>query len=1083
MSDDLEFTLGSTSAESDEFTLGPAETEEFSLGSVEADEKKSTEVDSAAAVTPEPKTSEKPVDDGRCSVDEFYEKIVRPFRDQSHVGQFRMFLQQGNIESSLIYKIAGVNPFQEPTAEDRARIQRWGNEWRKEAEEYRNDGAKQEAVGDAISVFVAFFVNEEMNRAFNAGNLQITWNKFDLLVKETCRDLVVDLQESASLYAAAREQGLYFDDKTRKEFSKRLTSEIVDVIGAKIEDVGSEMAKFFDMQKFTSPANVIDSMENRVKFAAKYKELLGYQCQIDGMEYSLSDTECLEQFEAVLNKADRHFLKPVDFFVESYYNNFKQTHTVSKLSEAEYFALKERALGTFKLSEEDWKSFEKKSKISYKSSEELSSQLEKEKAKVKVAGRNGVIRNSLIVAGVIVGLALCVVGFRFAFPVQYAAASEWIVNLVNPSEEAKARAEQARLEKDKERRLKNHTSDNLYVGSNKEYKTVQAAIDAALENDVIIVDAGIYHEAFKINKKVTVTGGDEKKALIGSGYFKSSDVPVFVLRSDQCIAISGEATLSGCVVTSKEGLSFDSFAKHLEDREFYEANRYNGESDSYLDFPLDPMDSAYVTLVRVTGNASIRNCLFTDTAQASLTFLDGSSSVSQCKFVNSFWTGVHSVGKAKVSVTDSDFYMGLQGAAVESYGDSEMSVAGVKFTDCAWAVSSMENSRMNAKNISCSNVKYGFNSEGSSVCIISDSQATGFSAGAIAKDNSSMELVNISFADGEFGCISEKSSSMKISGTSRIADCSAAGVALLDDSKLVASDVSVSNTPFGIELIGNVTGDVSKCNISNCESAGIYVGLDGQGNFSDITVTSCLTACLLRENAKTTFTGCSFNDSSYSGVMACEYSNNTFKKCTFDSNKSYGFAVQDTENCQKPECHNEFEDCTFKSNEEIAVYLDFLSYNVFKNCSFTEHANYTVYVCGESKTAMTDCSFTKNVIGLYAEDSSVVSIADVTATENSQIGFSICGGARFIARTSSFDKNKTGVYLSESSYAELEACSMCNNTSFGLYTDEMAEVHTKKCKIKGNGEKEFIFGSSVEPDNVGLKTSFGAKVESFWNSL
>lgn len=85
-----------------------------------------------------------------------------------------------------------------------------------------------------------------------------------------------------------------------------------------------------------------------------------------------------------------------------------------------------------------------------------------------------------------------------------------------------------------------------------DYSSIQEAINAAFENDSIVVKQGIYYENLIIDKPLSLSGEDKKTLVIGNGGVDNSNV--FCVKSDN-VKISGFTIKSLNYSTSKEHAS------------------------------------------------------------------------------------------------------------------------------------------------------------------------------------------------------------------------------------------------------------------------------------------------------------------------------------------------------------------------------------------------------------------------------------------------------------------------------------------------------------------------------------------------
>lgn len=94
-----------------------------------------------------------------------------------------------------------------------------------------------------------------------------------------------------------------------------------------------------------------------------------------------------------------------------------------------------------------------------------------------------------------------------------------------------------------------------------DYKTIQAAIDAALADDTIVVGPGTYEEDLKIVKPLTLKGADRDETILNGTIFISGASPVFIsgftIQDGQGAGIGVQnraiATISNCAILRSGG--------------------------------------------------------------------------------------------------------------------------------------------------------------------------------------------------------------------------------------------------------------------------------------------------------------------------------------------------------------------------------------------------------------------------------------------------------------------------------------------------------------------------------------------------
>jgi parallel beta-helix repeat protein len=102
-------------------------------------------------------------------------------------------------------------------------------------------------------------------------------------------------------------------------------------------------------------------------------------------------------------------------------------------------------------------------------------------------------------------------------------------------------------------------NSTIYVGStHADYKTIQEAIDAAVNGTKIIIENGSYNELIYINKTVTLMGEDKNTTIINfNPNYKISQIPLITIKANDCLIENLQITLSNISVIAT-GISVNS---------------------------------------------------------------------------------------------------------------------------------------------------------------------------------------------------------------------------------------------------------------------------------------------------------------------------------------------------------------------------------------------------------------------------------------------------------------------------------------------------------------------------------------------
>lgn len=1061
-----EFTLG---GDDDEFSLG--EENDFTLGDGDSS------VESEASSESDTKSARK----SNFNVDMFYDRLIKPFVEQNATN-YLDFLNQSYIEAPVLYNTLGLKPFQEPTEEDKERIRDICNQWSDEGvtKYQRTDLAKSELITDCTGAIKALFTTGQ-EKPFREGRTALAWNEIDSLIDDKCDDGKVELSEMLDITKRGKKLGLSYDKETNAEFNKNVTDKI-KAKNAEIETVEDCFYTQFQDLKETDPNIIIDTPENRLKLAKRYAGIKLFENQINGItsEFTLDAAEAnLDTFLATNNI----FLKTKEgLFEEEYFNDFKKQNKDKKtLSDDVYFQLKNKAVEKYGFTQEEWTSFEKKHKIKYENAKE---QLQKERAEkeqnIKNAKRNGVLRNFGIVLGCIAAVVIAVVIFKIVRPVEYASVLDSITAFFNPSEEQKAEAQARKLAKqqakEEARQLKlQQKQDELakkrghesvtFVVSKKEgskYQTVQSAIDAAVDTDIVLIEPGIYTEAFTVSKNITITSGAENESLINSQYFSSDKVPVFVLKADESVVVAGDATVSGLVFTNASNLKFSDFKSFFDDKT-YVTNRYSElyHRDGSLrnDIILNVSDSDFSSIIKASGNAKITNSVFTNINQYGVTVISDSPVIEKCFFQNISCAAVYTVGKAQASVNSSTVN-GIMIYGLLAEDSSVMNVNNTEITQLA------DVKPVSVGSLASSDSKINFNS----------SKIYGVSYGASYYDNSTGTITNSTFTDDYYyGIESYGNSSVEVKN-SNISSNSYGGVYAEGNSKTVISDSTFNaNNTANLVARGSASITASGCSFDNTPTS-VLVFETAALTLNDSTVQNYESGVSAMDNSNVTINGCMISTGTF-GILAAGNTKVQIYKTTVSNNSQEGL-IGSTESTIEAV----IEDSVFTNNNDAGISIFNDSKITIKNSDCSNNYNYGIALNEYASGTITDCTFNNNSgTGIYIHNHGSGNVSGSSASGNKNGAFFEGSGTAKMSKCN-FNKNTNGYVMIDNATSDLTECKINENTSEGLYMSDNTNGTFTKCTVKKNGENNFSLTTKNKPVFEKLKASVLEKLNMWLES-
>ncbi len=384
----------SSQSDSDEFSLG--ESEEFSLG--ESDDLSLGGADdfSLSESMDSPSKEVEKNTDSDVDIEQFYLDFVKSY-DESTFGdnEYEDYILQGNINSLDIYTYFGLNPFQLPSDADKQRILDFCDKLSAEAEKLtRTNTAKRNTIVDCIGVYKGIFTSgksENIRNKLETG----AWKKFEDTIESKCDDKIVEIDEMVELFKSGKRLGLYYDNESRNTFRNRLIEEIKKR-NTEIESVDDAFKKWFQDYSAQNPKALLNTLQNRILIAGKYKNYKKDSDYINDESSNISDQQYIDNIENTLASIGLKLINPIEE-LEEYISKYVSEHNVDMkmLSEAEYNAFKTKAddLG---ITEKQWNDYIKGKNINYISDEQRITNLTNESLNAKKEKRTNEVANKIL---------------------------------------------------------------------------------------------------------------------------------------------------------------------------------------------------------------------------------------------------------------------------------------------------------------------------------------------------------------------------------------------------------------------------------------------------------------------------------------------------------------------------------------------------------------------------------------------------------------------------------------------------------------------------------------------------------------
>ena len=1033
----------------------------------------------------------------RCGVREFYEKIVEPVVDsitgqgQEFALQFSEKLKNGKVPAMDIYTVAGMKVYSLSTEDDKKRISSWCDEWAKEAQKLGNkEQEKRENLSFAIPEFKNLFMYEAVCEELRDSLLDAAWRSLDALIKTTCSDKIVELEEICSIQDAAVEYGLLdlSSGESRTDFKERLTAKIKE-LGAEIDTIEEAFKRFYNEKKEKDPTITIDTNFSKMELVAEFQKLKKFHVKLFP-----EDSGKFNDLEAFMAECGITLKDKIQYFEEDYFNDFKNHVKLSQLQQSIYKGTKKLAMcKEYGFSETDWEDFENKHHIRPISDEEL----------MKMNQRNGIIKNSLKVAGSVLLLVLMFIGFRVCFPNQYT----YIASQIAPDEEQKAlniarqtaKAELERKiakekadqelalaeeraarerekyeeEKRREEEFRNSLPKTYTVGSGSGYDfhNLQEAVDASKDTDTIVLAPGLYKSTANIGKRITITSEQGIISSIESKYFSSKDVPIIVLDSRSQSKITANVKISGVVFTGNSSLSFSSFMKYLENsssyNKRYKANIYpSGLRKS--DFTEDPISAKYHSLLSVSGNVDFDGVVFADAEQDGVTLISGSHSFTGCHFVNSMNNSLLVLGNSFAKITDSTISYSVCGAGIKAKAGSSIEISNVEFKKCHTGVYSEGNAKGTASKVDFDSatiaaIRSGENSAINFTDIAIRGSSLKGAAGIAVEGSSKPSFTNLDVQNSYAGAVVAGKSNPSFENC-KFSGISKCGITFTENAGGMMRNAEITKTTRGVIIEKKAAPLISDVKVHDNEEAGVTFYGEAKGHLENVESYLNTTGFSINDNSSPVITK-SKAYSNNTGFLSSENNKATISDSDAYRNNASGFAIYEV-GSEKFKAGNIIDGCRFYENKWDGIALRGAVRVTIINTESTGNGAAAGLSMEETAVAnIRNSSFTGNKYGIKAGGRATVSAEKSAFNKNSDSGALLSGNTKTAITKCSFDENYDGFYTDSNAYVVAADCSMSKNKNIGIAIRNKASGEYKNCLNHGNDNKniEEKSSASVKP--------------------
>jgi len=1023
------------------------------------------------------------------SIDELYELLVKPFKEIQKINrfdekEFKNFIKLGNIPAATIYKIAGLGLYQIGTDEDRKRIHKWCEEWIKESKKFeRTDIEISEDLNDAIPCFEDFFRYEIDNEDLNKSLKKVAWANLETLIKDKCSDKIVELEELVSIKQAAIEHGILNtnDEKSKENFKNEL-EEKINSYNAKIDTIQVAFIRFYEERSKKDSTLTLDTNASKTELIEEFQRLRNLQ-----IELNPEDSSKFTDFNEFLSECNISLKNKVEFFEEDYFDDFKKHVKLNQLQQSIFKGTKKLAMcREYGFTETDWEDFVKKHKINPISDEEL----------IKMNQRNGIIKNSLKVAGCVACLAVLFLLFRVCFPNQFT----YIVSKIAPSEEqkalnlanqkakaeqelalAQAKAEQERLiaeekanrereEYEEQKRREQAIEDSkpktytVGIGDKYNFKNLQDAINASKDTDTIILSPGIYKSTANINKKITITSTPAIVSSIKTKYFASKDVPIIVLDSKSSSKISADVKISGVVFTNNPKLSFTTFSNYLDTTSTFEKKSNANVSKSGLKwtkFTEDPVNEKYRSLFKVTANVDFEGVVFADSEQDGIALTSNVQNFDGCYFINIMNNAILSIGNAKSTFKNTEVHYTVCGSGFRIKENSLVKIDNATLKKCHNGIFNSGSANSSAENLvfdSCviASIRSDANSNMIFKNVAIKNNLLKGSVGIAIDGNSISNFETLVIQNSYAGIVVAGKSNPTFSNF-KISDSTTYGVCFTENVGGNLNEGEIFGGTRGIVIQKKAAPLISKIRIHNTKEAGITSLNNSKGHISQVEAYSNATGFSINDNTKPVIV----NSKAYlnnNGFLSSENNEAIISNSESYKNLVSGFAVFESGSANF-KANNIIDGCKFYQNEGDGIVFRGNTTGTIINTISMENLNQKsnasgLLVDGNSKVTVSNSEFIRNNFGTRFLKKSAGYMNNSKCNENLDSGAIIDGESVVDFDKCTFNKNMDGFYTKVSSKSYLSECSIIENTNVGLTLKDSSTGVFKNCKIKKNVKKD-----------------------------
>ncbi len=1059
-------------------------------------------------------------DKNRVDVREFYETLVEPFLE-NYTGldfavDYENFLKIGRIPAVEIYRIADIQVYKAITEDDKKRIKEWCRQWGAEAQKLGNkEQQKREALDAAIPTFMYLFTQETKNDDLRDSLKKIAWANLDSLIKDKCSDKIVELDELSSIQDAAIDLGLLdmSDTNSREEFKKEL-KEKIEYYGAKIDTIHVAMKRFFEEHSEKDSTFTINTTYSQTELINEFQRLKEFHVKLYPEESVKFDN-----FPTFLAECGIVLKDKIKYFEDDYFDDFKKHVNLKQLQQSIYKGTKKLAMcKEYGFSDRDWETFEKKHNIIPISDQEL----------MRINQRNGIIKNSLKVGGVVAMLAVLFILFRVFFPNEFTA----IVSKIAPSEEMKrqnieiqkAKAEQQKalaeakaaqerqiaMEKaeqekalneeraarerekyeeekrlEEERRNREPKTYTVGMGSSYDFHNLQDAVNASKDTDTIILAPGVYKSTANINKRITITSSPDIVSAIKSKYFSSRDVPIIVIDTKSQSKVTANVKISGVVFTTNSALGFTAFSKYLESSANYDRKvgaNVSKRGIKWTNFSEDPMSSSYKSMLDISANVDFDGVVFADAPQNGVTLISGSQTFNTCYFANITNNAVLALGHSSATFSSLNVDYTACGAGIKVKEHSTISIANAEFKKCHTGIYTEGEAKGSGTNIKFnSSTIASIRSSGNSNITYSGIEIKNNllkgSAGIAVEGKSNSTFENVDIQKTYAGIVVAGNSNPAIDGC-KVLNSTNYGIVFTENAGGRLSNFETYGNIRGIMVQKKSAPLIAKGRVHDNKEAGITFTGSAKGHIEEVESYANSTGFSINDNTSPVITK-SKAYSNNNGFLSSE--NNTAVIANSESykNNNSGFAIYEVGSA-KFKAKNTIDGCKFTQNKNDGIRFQGATQGTIINTiSALNGTGSGVSISESAYVIIRNSRFTGNKFGLRNAGKGVCGVSDSAFEENNDSGALIEGNTKTLAKDCTFDKNLDGFYVKGNAYVEATQCSMSQNSNIGLSIRENSTGKYTNCLTKGNKKKntENITKAQTKPQ---FDNDFMTSVKNFF---